>query len=130
MFARYWRLVVLIASSVTMLPAIANGSDYDGLEQYAGYYIIGAKTIAGYVDKDGKREESFQGCRTVQPCSPTTPMPYVLAMDTITSIGPRHFCYPRTGFSSCLSMATHIRCVFDKLRLINTRSALHRVSII
>jgi hypothetical protein len=62
MFAWYRRLVALIASSLAFLPAIASGSDYDTLNQYAGYYIIGTKTIAGYVDKDGKREDSFQGC--------------------------------------------------------------------
>ena len=58
----YGRLVTLIASSVALLPAIASGSDYDDLSQYSGYYIIGTKTIAGYVDKDGKREDGFQGC--------------------------------------------------------------------
>lgn len=62
MSVSYVRPVALIASIVALLPASASGSDYDVLNQYAGYYIIGTKTIAGYVDKDGKREDSFQGC--------------------------------------------------------------------
>ncbi len=40
----------------------AHADTADVLGRYVGYTIVGSKTIAGYVDKEGNRKSDFQGC--------------------------------------------------------------------
>jgi hypothetical protein len=35
---------------------------YDDMGRYVGYVIAAKKTIVGYQNSDGKREDSFEGC--------------------------------------------------------------------
>jgi hypothetical protein len=53
----------LLLVAALLAPAITTARDVaDELENYVGYTIVGAKTIAGYVNSDGKRKDDFEGC--------------------------------------------------------------------
>ena len=42
--------------------SIASADVADVLEEYKGYTIADVKTVDGYIDNDGKRSDSFEGC--------------------------------------------------------------------
>jgi hypothetical protein len=58
-----WRVALKALSSATaLLPVAANCTVADILGEYSGYTIAAAKRVAGYIDKDGKKSDDFEGC--------------------------------------------------------------------
>jgi hypothetical protein len=53
---RYVALLILLSAPVAL------GSDLSLFRRYAGYTILGIKTIDSYVDKDGTGKKQFDGC--------------------------------------------------------------------
>ncbi len=52
----YFYITLLLASS------FAHANITDDLDDFVGYTIIASKTIEGYQDKNGKKDDSFEGC--------------------------------------------------------------------
>lgn len=50
--------LVFLPLMILTAPAFASAD----LGDFIGYTILAKKTVAAYVDKDGKREDSFEGC--------------------------------------------------------------------
>lgn len=48
--------------TLAIFPGSVMGDAADVLGEYSGFTIVAAKRIAGYVDSNGKRENSFEGC--------------------------------------------------------------------
>lgn len=50
--------LALLPFTILAVPALAS-ADFG---EFIGYTIVAKKTVAAYIDKDGKREDSFEGC--------------------------------------------------------------------
>ena len=46
----------------TFVALLVMPSAYADISDYVGYKVAAKKTIVGYVDEDGKRDDSFEGC--------------------------------------------------------------------
>jgi hypothetical protein len=54
-----WRIIVFLGLSA---PAAVCADLADELRDFKGYTIADVKTVAGYIDGNGKRSEDFEGC--------------------------------------------------------------------
>ena len=55
-------LRALAAAAALLLSTQASADLVDTLAEYKGYTIVDVKTIAGYIDSNGKRSDDFEGC--------------------------------------------------------------------
>src|SRR5689334_1095867 len=58
----YALLRVMVFAVVLMTPAFCMADLANALARFTGYTIVAVKTIAGYVDKNGKKSDDFEGC--------------------------------------------------------------------
>lgn len=54
--------ILMVLASLSFGPGCSRADMADILGQFTGYTIVAVKTVAGYIDEDGKRSDDFEGC--------------------------------------------------------------------